>query len=69
MALSGLIPLKCDSGRLMCAWTEMVMLKQRGVDCVCRLISHQKADFRRGKRMGEGGPRRRVAQAAEAAVD
>ena len=23
--------------RLMCTWTEMVMLKQRGVDCVCRL--------------------------------
>src|SRR4029450_6384791 len=21
--------------RLMCAWTEMVMLRQRGVDCVC----------------------------------
>jgi hypothetical protein len=40
--------------RLMCAWTEMVMLKQRGVDCVCRLTSHRKADFRRGKRLGEG---------------
>ena len=23
--------------RLMCAWTEMIMLKERGVDCVCRL--------------------------------
>jgi IS4 transposase len=40
--------------RLMCAWTEMVMLKQRGVDCVCRLTSHRKADFRRGKRLGQG---------------
>ena len=40
--------------RLMCAWTEMVMLKQRGVDCVCRFTSHRKADFRRGKRLGEG---------------
>jgi hypothetical protein len=40
--------------RLMCAWTEMVMLKQRGIDCVCRLSSHRKADFRRGKRLGEG---------------
>jgi hypothetical protein len=40
--------------RLMCAWTEMVMLKQRGVDCVCRLSSHRKADFRRGKRLGQG---------------
>jgi hypothetical protein len=39
--------------RLMCTWTEMVMLKQRGVDCVCRLTSHRKADFRRGKRLGK----------------
>ena len=38
--------------RLMCAWTEMVMLKQRGVECVCRLTSHRTADFRRGKRLG-----------------
>ena len=40
--------------RLMCTWTEMVMLKQRGVDCVCRFTSHRTADFRRGKRLGEG---------------
>jgi hypothetical protein len=40
--------------RLMCAWTEMVMLKQRGVDCVCRLTSHRHADFRRGQRLGTG---------------
>jgi hypothetical protein len=40
--------------RLMCAWTEMVMLKQRGVDCVCRLTSHRTADFRRGTRLGQG---------------
>jgi len=40
--------------RLMCAWTEMVMLKQRGVDCVCRLTSHRAADFRRGQRLGPG---------------
>jgi len=39
--------------RLMCAWTEMVMLQQRGVDCVCRLTSHRKADFRRGKRLAK----------------
>jgi len=39
--------------RLMCTWTEMVMLKQRGVDCVCRLTSHRRADFRRGKRLGK----------------
>src|SRR5262249_47855383 len=40
--------------RLMCAWTEMVMLQLRGVDCVCRFTSHRKADFRRGRRLGEG---------------
>jgi hypothetical protein len=40
--------------RLMCAWSEMVMLKQRGVDSVCRLTSHRAADFRRGKRLGPG---------------
>jgi hypothetical protein len=39
--------------RLMCTWTEMVMLKQRRVDCVCRLTSHRKADFRRGERLGK----------------
>jgi hypothetical protein len=40
--------------RLMCTWTEMVMLKQRGIDCVCRLTSHRTADFRRGKHLGQG---------------
>jgi hypothetical protein len=40
--------------RLMCSWTEMLMLKQRGVDCVCHFTSHRKADFRRGKRLGNG---------------
>src|SRR5262249_35826800 len=30
------------------------MLKQRGVDSVCRLSSHRAADFRRGKRLGPG---------------
>jgi hypothetical protein len=39
--------------RLMCTWTEMVMLKERGVDCVCRFTSHRKADFRRGQRLGQ----------------
>ena len=39
--------------RLMCTWTEMMMLKQRGVDSVCRLTSHRTADFRRGKRLGK----------------
>jgi hypothetical protein len=40
--------------RLMCTWTEMVLLKQRGIDCVCRFMSHRTADFRRGQRLGEG---------------
>src|SRR5262249_1380301 len=40
--------------RLMCAWTEMVMLKQRGIDTVCRLTSHRTADFRLGTRLGKG---------------
>jgi hypothetical protein len=40
--------------RLMCAWTEMVMLKQRGVDCMCRFNAHRRSDFRRGKRFGAG---------------
>jgi hypothetical protein len=40
--------------RLMCAWTEMVMLQLRGVDCVCRFTSHRTADFRRGRRLGAG---------------
>jgi hypothetical protein len=38
--------------RFMCAWTEMTMLKQRGVDSVCRLTASRKADFRRGTRLG-----------------
>jgi IS4 transposase len=39
--------------RLMCAWTEMVMLKLRGVDTVARL-GKRTADFRRGRRLGPG---------------
>lgn len=39
--------------RLMCAWTEMAVLKRRGVDCVCRLTSHRRSDFRRGRRLGK----------------
>jgi Transposase DDE domain len=41
----------------MCAWTEMVMLQQRGVDCVCHLNSNRSADFRRGQRLGPGDHR------------
>ena len=40
--------------RLMCSWSEIVMLQQRGVDCVCRFTSHRTTDFRRGKRLGKG---------------
>lgn len=40
--------------RMMCAWTEMIMLQQRGVDCVCRFKKNRKADFRRGLRLGPG---------------
>jgi hypothetical protein len=40
--------------RMMCAWTEMVMLKQRGVDSVCRLKKNRTTDFRRGLRLGPG---------------
>jgi hypothetical protein len=39
--------------RLLCAWTEMVMLKRRGIDTVARLSSHLRADFRRGTRLGK----------------
>ena len=40
--------------RLMCAWPEILLLKQRGVDYVCRLNSaNRKADFRKGKRLGK----------------
>jgi len=40
--------------RFMCSWFEMLMLKQRGVDSVCRLNANRVADFRRGKRLGRG---------------
>ena len=40
--------------RLMCTFTEMAMLKERGVDSVCRFTSHRTADFRRGKRLAKG---------------
>jgi len=39
---------------LMCNWTELVMLQQRGVDTVTRLNrARRRADFRRGKRLGK----------------
>ena len=39
--------------RLMCSWTEIFLLKQRGIDCVTRL-SKRTVDFRRGQRLGDG---------------
>ena len=39
--------------RLMCSWTEIFRLKQRGIDCVTRL-SKRTVDFRRGLRLGDG---------------
>ena len=40
--------------RMMCSWTEMLMLQQRGVDSVTRLKVNRVADFRRGQRLGKG---------------
>ncbi len=40
--------------RMMCSWTEMLFLKERGVDSVTRLKVNRVADFRRGKRLGKG---------------
>lgn len=37
--------------RNLCSWSEMVMLKQRGVDCVCRM-KIRKPDFKKGKQLG-----------------
>ncbi len=54
--------------RLMCAWTELVMLKQRDVDSVCRFTPHRKADFRRGKRLGKDDHIVTWPQADQAAV-
>lgn len=40
--------------RYMCAWHEIFLLKQRGVDVVIRVNHHRKVDFRRGERLGKG---------------
>jgi hypothetical protein len=40
--------------RYMCAWHEIFLLKQRGIDSVTRLHHCRRADFRRGKRVGKG---------------
>ena len=40
--------------RYMCAWHEIFLMKQRGIDSVTRLHHCRTADFRRGKRLGKG---------------
>jgi hypothetical protein len=40
--------------RYMCAWHEIYLLKQRGIDSVTRLHHCRRVDFRRGKRLGKG---------------
>ena len=40
--------------RYMCAWHEIHLLKQRGIDSVTRLHHCRRVDFRRGKRLGKG---------------
>lgn len=40
--------------RYMCAWHEIHLLKQRGIDTVTRLHHCRKTDFRRGRRLGKG---------------
>ena len=39
--------------RYMCAWHEILLLKQRGIDTVTRLHHCRRIDFRRGKRLGK----------------
>ena len=39
--------------RYMCAWHEIDLLKQRGIDSVTRLHHCRRVDFRRGKRLGK----------------
>jgi len=40
--------------RYMCAWHEIYLLKQRGIDSVTRLHHCRRVDFRHGKRLGKG---------------
>ena len=40
--------------RYMCAWHEIYLLKQRGIDTVTRVHHCRRVDFRRGKRLGKG---------------
>ena len=38
---------------LYCTWTDLLLLKRRGVDSVTQLHTNRKADFRRGTRLGK----------------
>jgi hypothetical protein len=40
--------------RYMCAWYEILLLRQRGIDSVTRLHHCRQTDFRRGQRLGNG---------------
>jgi hypothetical protein len=40
--------------RYMCAWHEILLLKERGIDTVTRLHHCRQINFRRGKRLGKG---------------
>ena len=40
--------------RCMCAWYEIYMLGERGIDSITRMRAHRQVDFRRGKRLGKG---------------
>jgi hypothetical protein len=40
--------------RYMCAWHEIYLLKQRGIDTVTRVHHCRRVDFRRGKRLAKG---------------
>ena len=40
--------------RYMCAWYEIYMLRERGIDSITRMRVHRQVDFRRGKRLGKG---------------
>jgi hypothetical protein len=39
--------------RYLCSWSELAILRQRGVDFVARIHQARKTDFRRGKRLGD----------------
>jgi len=39
--------------RLYCTWTDLLLLKRRGVDSVTQLHTNRTADFRRGIRLGK----------------